>query len=112
MTKRSAIMLAAGLAVALLIGVAAISLSFGDPSVAHAGGHRSPVVHHRVQTVTIHKKAPGAATGQPTQIVHLSPPSSAGATSMSSGSGDEETQGDDSGADDGSHGSSGAFGDD
>ncbi len=112
MTKRSAILLAASLAVALLIAVAAISLSLGDPSVAHAGAHRSPVVHHRVQTVTIHKKAPGAAAGQPIQIVHLSPPSSAGATSMSNGSGYEETQGDDSSADDGSHGSSGAFGDD
>ncbi len=111
MTKRSAFMLAAGLAVALLIGVAAISLSLGDPSVAHAGAHRTPIVHHRVQTVTIHKKAPSRGARAPVQIVHLPATSSTGAASVPIGSGDAETHGDDSGADDNGRGSSGAFDD-
>lgn len=114
MTKRSALMLAAGLAIALLIGVAAISLSLGDPSVAHAGGHRKPVVHHRVQTVTIHKKAPSTGGAQqPVEIVHVGSAAPTAATSTSGGYGEPES-GDASESDDAGNGpsSAGAYGDD
>ena len=116
MTKRSAIMMAAGLAVALLIGIAAISLTMSGTSAAHAGAHRKPIVHHRVQTVTIHKKTPSSGNQQSVQIVHLGSTSSAGTTSVSPGFSEPET-GADVGSDDGTggHGSSGsgsAYGDD
>jgi hypothetical protein len=121
MTKRSAIMMAAGLAVALLVGIAAISLTMSGTSAAHAGRHRKPIVHHRVQTVTIHKKSPSTEGPQPVQIVHLGPTSSGATTSTAAAPGtfsEPETGTDDVGSDDGagghggSPGTGGAYGDD
>jgi hypothetical protein len=84
MTKRSAITMAAGLALALLVGVAAITLTMSGGATAHAGGHRKPKIEHRVQTVTIHRKASGAPAPT-TRVVHL-PSSTAPAAAPSTGS--------------------------
>jgi hypothetical protein len=118
MTKKSALTMAAGLALALLVGVAAITLTFGGPSVASAGGDHKPVVKHQVQTVTVHRKADGSSTGG-VRVVHLASSGSA----MTSGSDDafEDEANDDAfeneandAFDDGSHTgtSSGSFADD
>jgi hypothetical protein len=121
MTKRSAITMAAGLAVALLVGVAAISLTMGNGAVANAGGHHKPIVRHRVQTVTIHRSPDANASPEPVQVVHLgtSPASSTsdGATSGYEGteSDDDTFEGGSSGYPSGSpdaYGSTEAFGDD
>ena len=70
MTKRSAITMAAGVATALLIGVAAIALMMGEVSVATAGGERKPIVKRQVQTVTVHRKSHADASPF-VQVVHL-----------------------------------------
>ncbi len=80
MTKRSAITMAAGVATALLIGVAAIALMMGEVSVATAGGERKPIVKRQVQTVTVHRKAHADASPS-VQVVHLG--SAAGSSSIS-----------------------------
>ena len=89
MTKRSAITLAAGLALALLVGVAAISLTMDANSAANAGGHRKPKIEHRTQTVRIHKKA-SSPTAPTTRIVQL--PSSGATASSSPSSGYSESE--------------------
>lgn len=109
MTKRSAITMAAGLALALLVGVAAITLTMSGGATAHAGGHRKPKIEHRVQTVTIHRKASSTPSAT-TRVVHL--PSSAAVTaptSTSSGYSEGESLATDDAEGSGSHaGSSGA----
>src|SRR5437763_10133397 len=83
MTKRSAITMAAGLAMALLVGVTAVSLMLGATSGATATGqHRKPLVKHQVQTVTVHRKAPQGSGSGGVRIVHLS--GSSGSTPSSS----------------------------
>jgi hypothetical protein len=124
MTKRSAITMAAGLAVALLVGVAAISLTFGGAPVANAGRDNKPVVKHQVQTVTVHRKADAPATGG-VRIVHLSSTAPTASATMSGSSDDDgfedeadelnENEANDDGFDDGSHQgsfSSGSYEDD
>jgi hypothetical protein len=105
MTKRSAITMAAGLALALLVGVAAISLTFGSVPVANAGGQGAPRVRHQVQTVTVHRKS-GEPSSSGVRIVHLGA-GSATSTSTSAYSDDGfENEGTDDGFDDGSTGTS------
>jgi hypothetical protein len=114
MTKKSAMTMAFGLALALLVGVAAISLTFGGTSVASASRQHKPIVKHQVQTVTVHKQAKAQASSGGVRIVHLSSsaptstyqPTSAG----SSAAGFENEAGDDgygsfpSGSDGGNYG--------
>jgi hypothetical protein len=96
MTKRSAITMAASLAIALLIGVVAIALMVGDPSVATAGGERKPIVKRQVQTVTVHRKAHADASPS-VHVVHLGSGSTASPSSISASEGDEfESEGDSS----------------
>jgi hypothetical protein len=105
MTKRSAITMAAGLALALLVGVAAITLTFGGASVASAGGQHKPIVKHQVQTVTVHRKA-DAPSPSGIRIVHLG--STTAMPTSTSGSSDDgfENEGIDDGFEDGSFGTS------
>jgi uncharacterized membrane protein YgcG len=121
MTKRSAMTMAAGLAMALLVGVVAVSMMLGSASVATASReHKSkPIMKRHVQTVTVHRTAP--ATNAPTvRVVHLSPTSGyapASTTSMSSGYADDGGFESDGGSDDGGStltggGSQGNYGDD
>lgn len=88
MTKRSAITMAASLALALLIGVVAIAFMVGDVSVATAGGERKPIVKRQVQTVTVHRKAHADASPS-VRVVHLGsgPAASPSSTSASEGEG-------------------------
>jgi membrane protein implicated in regulation of membrane protease activity len=58
MTKRSAIVISAALAVALLFAVAGMTLAMSGGAVANAGSQLTPVVQRQVHTVTIHKPAP------------------------------------------------------
>ena len=96
MTKRSAISMAASLALALLIGVVAIAVMAGDPSVATAGGEHKPIVKRQVQTVTVHRKAHADASPS-VQVVHLGSGSSASLSSTSASDGEEfESEGDSS----------------
>jgi hypothetical protein len=117
MTKRSAMTMAAGLALALLVGVTAISLMLGSGSVASAGGQHKPVVKRQVQTVTVHRKADAPASGG-VRVVHLGSGSAAGTYETAGYSDDDgfESEGTESGSDDGFGGSTGqtqgTFGDD
>jgi hypothetical protein len=91
MTKKSALTMAAGLALALLVGVSAITLTFGGTSAANASRDREPIVKRQVQTVTVHRTSDGPATAG-VRVVHLSSPGSA----TSSGSDDSfENEADD-----------------
>lgn len=62
MKKRSAMLMAAGLVVALAIGAAAMSLSLGTTASAE-GSRANPIVKTVRDTVTIHKKAEGSNDG-------------------------------------------------
>jgi hypothetical protein len=117
MTKRSALMMAGGLALSLLVGVVAMSLMVGGTSVANAGRQHEPIVKHQIETVTVHRKANTPPTGG-VRVIHLSPSSASGSV-VSAGSSDDsfESEGTADGSDDGSFGSSGrssgsSFGDD
>jgi hypothetical protein len=60
MNKRSAMAIAAGMVVALMVGAAAVSIGLGGPGTAAAGTARAagnPVVRTSHRTVTIHKPA-------------------------------------------------------
>ena len=105
MTKRSAITMAAGVATALLIGIAAIALMMGEVSVATAGGERKPIVKRQVQTVTVHRKAHADASPS-VQVVHLGSGSAAGASSISAFDDEGYEHEGDSSFDDGAVGSS------
>jgi hypothetical protein len=118
MTKKLALTMAAGLALALLVGVAAITLTFGGASVANAGRDRKPIVKHQVQTVTVHRKAGDSSSSGGVRVVHLSSGSASGTSETSAGFSDddgfESETGDDGEAFSGSPGSTsaGSFGDD
>jgi hypothetical protein len=101
MTKRSAITMAAGLAVALLVGVTAMSLMLGGDSVATASGQRKPVAKREVHTITVHRKAQTNASPG-VRVIHLGSGSTA-TSSMSSSFADDgfESEGSDSSSDDG-----------
>ena len=71
MTKKSALTMAAALTIALLVGVAAMTLTFGGTSVANASRDRKPIVKHQVQTVTVHRKRDASSSGD-VRVVHLS----------------------------------------
>jgi hypothetical protein len=51
MTKRSALTMAGGLALSLLVGVVAMSLMVGGTSVANAGRQHMAIVKHLVERV-------------------------------------------------------------
>ena len=87
MTKRSALTMAGGLALSLLVGVVAMSLMVGGTSVANAGRQHKPIVKHQVETVTVHRKADTPPTGG-IQVIHLSPSSASGSV-VSAASSDE-----------------------
>jgi len=84
MTKKSALTMAAGLAIALLVGVAAMTLTFGGAGVANASRERKPIVKHQVQTVTVHRKAGTSSSNGGVRVVQLGSSGSA----MSNGSDD------------------------
>jgi hypothetical protein len=109
MTKKSALTMAAGLAIALLVGVAAMTLTFGGTSVANATRQHKPIVKHQVQTVTVHRKA-DAPSSTGVRIVHLSSTAPAGSETTSGYSDDGfENEGSDDGFEDGSYGTSGSM---
>jgi hypothetical protein len=93
MKKRSALLMAAGLVVALVAGAVAMTIGFSGNGTAEAGSRakRDPVVRTIRRTITVHKDA--KATDQASvQVVQLSS-SDPSTTSDSSGS---ESESDDS----------------
>jgi hypothetical protein len=85
MKKRSAILMAAGLVVALVAGAVAMTIGFSGTGTAEAGSRakRDPVVRTIRRTITVHKDA--KATDQASvQVVRLS---SSDPSSMSDPSG-------------------------
>jgi hypothetical protein len=84
MTKRSALTMAGGLALSLLVGVVAMSLMLGGTPQANADRQHQPIVKHRVETVTVHRKAHAPSAGG-VRVIHL-PPSSLGSSSVSASS--------------------------
>jgi hypothetical protein len=67
MNKKSAMVIASGLVLALLAGVAAVSLTLSGGSVGAASAvtHQvKPIVRTEKRTVTIHKKAKATAGSQ------------------------------------------------
>jgi hypothetical protein len=110
MTKKSALTMAAGLAIALLVGVAAMTLTFGGTSVANATRQHKPIVKHQVQTVTVHRKADAPSSSGGVRIVHLSSTAPAGSETTSGFSDDGfENEGSDDAFEDGSFGTSGSM---
>jgi len=113
-TKRSALTMAAGLALSLLVGVLAISLTLGGTSVASASRDHKPIVKHQVKTVTVHRKA-DAPSSSAVRIVHLGSTAPA-ASSSTFGSSDDafENEANDDAFDGGPHQgpSTGGHGDD
>lgn len=91
MKKRSAIVLAAGVALALVMGLTAFSLGFsGPPSAADATSRHArkqdeanPIVKVRHRTITVHKKAKPSSS-QP-QVVQVSGSSGSASTASASG---------------------------
>jgi hypothetical protein len=106
MTKRSALTMAGGLALSLLVGIAAVSLTLGGTSLANADRQHKPIVKHRVETVTVHRKADAPAAGG-VRVIHL-PSGSVGGSVVSAGSSDDSLEGEGTtdGSEDGSFGSS------
>jgi hypothetical protein len=109
--------MAGGLALSLLVGIAAISLMLGGSTLATADRQHKPIVKHQVETITIHRKADAPSAGG-VRVIHL-PSSSVGASLVSAGSSDDifESEGSTGGSDDGSFGPSvqsgdSSFGDD
>jgi hypothetical protein len=103
MNKRSAMAIAAGLVVALMVGAAAVSIGLEGPGTAAAGTARSagnPVVRTTHRTVTVHRDPKGSPTARTVVIGSGSAPAN---TSTSSEGDDRYEQGPE-GTDDGSSG--------
>jgi uncharacterized membrane protein YgcG len=85
MNKRSAIVVAAGLVLALVAGGFALTngLTGPEPSAAVASAkaprQKKPIVHTITRTIKVHKKAPQPTSGPPTV------PTAAGSTTTRSG---------------------------
>jgi len=87
MNKRSAMMVAAGLVLTLVVGGVAVAVGMTGPSASSAQPkltHKKnkPIIKTTKKTVTVHKKAPA----QPGTVVTV-PSSYSGSASSSSGSG-------------------------
>jgi len=80
MTKRSAMTMAAGVAIALLLGVAAVSLTIGDTPAAQARGDLAPRIQHQVRTVTIRR--PVDAQPTTTRVVQFAAQPAGATTSV------------------------------
>ena len=111
MNKRSAMAIAAGMIVALMVGAAAVSIGLGGPGTATAGATRAagaPVVRTTHRTVTVHKPAkssPAARTvviGRSTWASTSSSATSQGDDQFegSEGTGDSSSDGFEGGGDD------------
>jgi hypothetical protein len=66
MNKRSAMFVAAGLVLTMVVAAAAMTMGIAGPDKASARvtgrKHRDPIVKKVVDTVTVHKKAPSGAS--------------------------------------------------
>jgi hypothetical protein len=94
MNKRSAVLVASGLVLAMVSAAFGIMMGFTGPSSAGAEGvrvraERKPVVKTVTDKRTIHLAAPGGASGSSTVVLTRTPGPSTG----SSDDGDQATQG-------------------
>lgn len=110
MNKRSAVMVAAGLVLSLIVGGLAVAVGLTGPTVSNAvprAERRSapePVVRTLRRTVTVHKKA----EPKPGEVVQIAAQSSAPGSTVSEGPsgsddsyGEDEDHGEDHGEDNG-----------
>jgi hypothetical protein len=118
MNKRSAMLVAAGLVLTLIVGGVAIAVGMTGPSSSAASPKtvkqhkkQKPIIKTVRRTITVHKKAPAAAVAAPVYAASsgTAPSTSSGYASSNTGSGSGSSYGDDGGHDDG-HDS--GFGDD
>lgn len=110
MNKRSAMAIAAGMIVALMVGAAAVSIGLGGPGTATAGATRAagaPVVRTTHRTVTVHKPAKSSPAARTVVIGSAWASTSSSATSQgddqfegSEGTGDSSSDGFEGGGDD------------
>jgi hypothetical protein len=101
MNKRSAMAIAAGMVVALIVGATAVSIGLGGPGTAAAGTERAsgkPVVRTVHRTVTVHR--PAKASPEARTVVISSAPAPASSSSISEG--DDQFEQGSEGADDSS----------
>lgn len=110
MNKRSAMAIAAGMVVALMVGAAAVSVGLGGAGTASAGTAREagkPVVRTVHRTVTVHKQANGSPEAR--TVVLGSAPAPASSSSISEG--DDQFEQESEGADDETEGTDDSSGD-
>lgn len=108
MNKRSAMFVAAGLVVAMLVAGLAMATGVTGPSAdaKTTATRRKPVVHTNVKTITVHRKA--KATGSTGAVVYRTSTAGGTTTTTSSASyGDDSFEPGDDGSSEGS--SSGTF---
>lgn len=95
MNKRSAMLVAAGLVLTLIVGGVAVAVgltgpasSAAAPRITHKQKARKPIVKTIKRTVTVHKQAPAAAVAAPavTYTSSAAPTSASYSGSTSSGS--------------------------
>ena len=99
MNKRSAMMVAAGLVLTLVVGGVAVAVGMTGPEASSAQSKLShkknkPIIKTTKKTITVHKKGQAPAGA----VVTL-PAASSGTVSSSSGSSSDSTYGDDSSSD-------------
>jgi hypothetical protein len=101
MNKRSAMAIAAGMVVALMVSASAVSIGLGGPGTASAGTAREagkPVVRTVHRTVTVHKPAKGSPEARTVVLGSASAPES----SASISEGDDQFEPESEGTDDSS----------
>jgi hypothetical protein len=120
MNKRSAMLVAAGLVLTLIVGGVAIAVGMTGPSTSAASPKmvkqhhkQKPIIKTVRRTITIHKKAPAAGVAAPVYVA--APSSSSGYSSgsyssPSTNSGSGSSYSDDGGSEPGDGGGSGGGG--
>ena len=98
MSKRSAVMVAAGLVLSLIVGGLAVAVGLTGPTVSNAVARTErrsasdPVVRTVRRTVTVHRKA----EAKPAEVVQIAAQSSATGSTVSEGSsGSDDSYGED-----------------
>jgi hypothetical protein len=106
MNRRSAVMLAGGLVLTLIVGGLAVATGLTGPAVSDAetltgGGSAEPIVRTVRRTVTVHRKADAV----PGEVVQVQAPSQSTDRSSASAAseGEDSDDGDDSHEDESSH---------
>ncbi len=100
MKKRSAMVMAAGLVLALLVGVAGLSVGLAGPDTAGASGTSDPIVRTEHETVTVHRDAK-AEPAETVEVVRVAQTTPAAGDVLDDGGHEDEDEEEDEDHDDG-----------